>query len=247
MTYCRTYRYKLCLLQSELSVVLIKNKLTVVFETLCRLKIVLVFPIIFNAKNCGIMQYKVSDQESQYLPKETSETDYQKLYKSESSVELTSASPTMFQPTVPALSSSPTASPTYQDPQTSTNLGYPSSMYVPGTRGVLPSMQYLSNSSQASSASFWGMQPELGYSHAHSGNNSSPIAKPFAFDPSQASTSPPNRTDGMNYSSPGAISRPNPYSTYMGADLSPWSMAIQQGLHRIGAGKLICVKIYLII
>lgn len=185
------------------------------------------------------MLYKVPDQdENQYLQKPEAGDNYDKLYtKPEPVQDLNSGSPTMFQSSAPAMSTPPASSPTFQDPQTTNNLGYSSSMYVPGSRSVLPSMQYLSNGNQASSASFWGMQhSELGYSHAHGSGNISPLAKPFAFDPTQNPASPTSRADGMTYASTGAIARPNPYSSYMGADISPWSMAIQQGLHRIGTG-----------
>lgn len=184
------------------------------------------------------MLYKVPDQdENQYLQKTEPDDNYDKLYsKAEPVQDLNSGSPTMFQSSAPAMSTSPASSPTFQDPQSSNNLGYSSSMYVPGSRSVLPSMQYLSNGNQATSASFWGMQPsDLGYSHAHGSGNVSPLAKPFPFDPTQNSTSPTSRAEGMTYPAAGGIARPNPYPSYMGAEISPWSMAIQQGLHRIGA------------
>lgn len=186
------------------------------------------------------MLYKVPDQdENQYLQKPEADDNYEKLYtKAEPVQDLNSGSPTMFQSTATAMTTSPASSPTFQDPQSTNNLGYSSSMYVPGSRSVLPSMQYLSNGNQATSASFWGMQhSDLGYSHAHSSGNVSPLAKPFPFDPTQNSTSPTSRADGMAYPTTGGIARPNPYPSYMGADISPWSMAIQQGLHRIGAGE----------
>lgn len=186
------------------------------------------------------MLYKVPEQveSQQYIPKQEPEENYDKLYpKPETSSDLSGDSG-MFTSHPTMTSSSPTASPTYQDQQTTNNIAYPSSMYVPGSRTVLPSMQYLSNSNQTTSASFWGMQPsELGYSHAPTGNQTAQLSKPFSFDPSQNSGSPTSRTEGMSYTSTGSIARPNPYPSYMGTEISPWSMAIQQGLHRIGAGK----------
>ena len=184
------------------------------------------------------MQYKLTDHEdsnTQCIQKTPEAELYTKI---EPSQELHSTSPSMFQSPVATMTSSPASSPTYQDSQSTSNLGYTGSMYVPGSRSVLPSMQYLSNSNQVSSASFWGMQPELGYSHAHTANSTSGLSKPFTFDPTQSSTSPTSRNDSMNYAGSSGLARPNPYSSYMGTDLSPWSMAIQQGLHRIGAGEL---------
>lgn len=188
------------------------------------------------------MLYKVSEEaeNQQYIHKQEPDENYDKLYpKPETSSDLGGDPPAMFSSSLPAMtSSSPTASPAYQDPQGTNNLAYPGSMYVPGSRSVLPSMQYLSNSNQTTSSSFWGMQPtELGYSHAQTGNSGTQLSKPFSFDPSQNTGSPTSRTEGMTYTSPGSIARPNPYPSYMGADISPWSMAIQQGLHRIGAGE----------
>ena len=188
------------------------------------------------------MLYKSTDQvESQhYVQKAEADDSYDKLYsKTETPSELSTGDSGMFSSSLPIMtSSSPTASPTYQDQQTTNNLTYPSSMYVPGSRSVLPSMQYLNNGNQTTSASFWGMQPtELGYSHAPTGNSSTQLSKPFPFDPSQNSGSPTSRAEGMSYTTPGSIARPNPYPSYMGTEISPWSMAIQQGLHRIGAGK----------
>lgn len=186
------------------------------------------------------MLYKAPEvaENQSYVPKQETDDSYDKLYpKPEPSTDHSSGDSGMFSSSLTAMtSSSPTSSPTYQDQQTTNNLSYP---YVPGSRSVLPSMQYLSNGNQTTSASFWGMQPsELGYSHAPTGNSTTQLSKPFPFDPSQNSGSPTTRAEGMSYSSPGSIARPNPYPSYMGTDISPWSMAIQHGLQRIGAGKI---------
>ncbi|WAR17160.1 GATA4-like protein [Mya arenaria] len=185
------------------------------------------------------MLYKVSEasENQQFVQKQEGDDSYDKIYpKQETTPDISSETSGMFSTSLVPMTSSPSsASPTFQDPQTSNNLGYPGSMYVPGSRSVLPSMQYLGNANQTSSASFWGMQPaDLGYSSA-AANGGSQLSKPFPFDPTQAPTSPTTRTEGMSYPSTGSIARPNPYPSYMGADISPWSMAIQQGLHRIGS------------
>lgn len=190
------------------------------------------------------MLYKVPEagENQTYHQKTEAEDSYDKLYPKQetTSPDISADTSGMFSASLPNMTSSPVSSPSYHDAQSVNNLGYPGSMYVPGSRSVLPSMQYLSNTNQMSSASFWGMQPsDLGYSHG--ANSGSQLSKPFAsFDGAQTSTasSPTSRADGMAYPAPGSIARPNPYSSYMGgADISPWSMAIQQGLHRIGSGK----------
>ena len=182
-----------------------------------------------------IMLYKVGEPEQVYQPK--TEPDFDKLYMKSSapSRDINSTSPTMFQPSVSQLSSSPSSvSSGYSDHQSTSNAAYASSMYMPGARSALPSMQYLGNGNQAN-ASFWGMQPELGYS-----NSVSPLGKQFHFDTSQTSPTSGARPDVTGYSTPGMLSRPssmNPYASYMGADFTPWSMAIQHGIPRIGPGK----------
>ena len=185
------------------------------------------------------MQFKLTEQEQEQYSQKDNRSDYTKLFnvKPEVPQEIqTGSQPTMFPASATAMTSSPSSSPTYQETQATSNIGYTGSMYMPGTRSVLPSMQYLSNGSQGTSASFWGMQSELGYSHTHGNNNGSPLTKPFPFDPAQNSTSP-SRSEGVTYPTASTMTRPNPYSSYMGTDISPWSMAIQQGLHRIGAGN----------
>jgi len=187
------------------------------------------------------MLYKIPDplDNQHYVHKqENDDNSYDKLYHKPETPSNISPVPTgMFSSSLPAMTSSPTSgSPSYQDQQAPGNqLGYPGSMYVPGSRSVLPSMQYLGNTNQTSTSSFWGMQPaDLGYSS--SANTGSQLSKPFSFDHAQSSTSPTSRGDGMAYPAPGTIARPNPYPSYMGTDISPWSMALQQGLHRIGSG-----------
>ena len=181
------------------------------------------------------MLYKVSEQDQIYQPK--TEPDFDKLYLKSSapSRDLNNTPPTMFQPSASQLSSSPSSvSSGYSDHQGTSNASYASSMYMPGARSVLPSVQYLGNGNQTN-ASFWGMQPELGYS-----NSVSPLGKQFHFDTSQSSSSASARPDVSGYTSTGMLSRPssmNPYASYMGADFTPWSMAIQHGIPRIGPGK----------
>ena len=181
------------------------------------------------------MLYKNSEQDQIYQPKV--EPDFDKVYMKSSSPTrgLSTTPPNMFQSTASQLSSSPSsASSGYSEQQSPTNSSaYASSMYMPGARSVLPSVQYLGNGNQAS-ASFWGMQPDLGYS-----NGMSPLGKQFQFDP-QSSAASSVRPEMSSYSSTGMLSRPSamsPYAPYMGADFTPWSMAIQHGIPRIGPGK----------
>ena len=182
------------------------------------------------------MLYKGADQDQIYQPKV--EPDFGKVYMKSSSPnrDLSTTPPNMFQSTASQLSSSPSsASSGYSEQQSPSNLAYASSMYMPGARSVLPSVQYLGNGNQAST-SFWGMQPEIGY-----GNSMSPLGKQFQFDP-QSSVASSVRPEVSGYSATGMLSRPsgmNPYASYMGADFTPWSMAIQHGIPRIGPGKKI--------
>ena len=184
------------------------------------------------------MLYKSSEQEQIYHQPKV-EPDFDKVYMKSSSPTrgLSTTPPNMFQSTASQLSSSPSsASSGYSEQQSPSNsAAYASSMYMPGARSVLPSVQYLGNGNQAS-ASFWGMQPEIGY-----GNGMSPLGKQFQFDP-QSSVASSVRPEMSGYSSTGMLSRPSamsPYAPYMGADFTPWSMAIQHGIPRIGPGKCI--------
>lgn len=180
------------------------------------------------------MLYKTNGQDQIYQPK--LETDFDKVYMKSSSPnrDLNSTPPTMYQSTSSQLSSSPSSvSSGYSDQQSPNNVSYANSMYMPGARSVLPPVQYLGNGNQAG-ASFWGMQPEIGYN-----NSVSPLGKQFQFEP-QSSVSSSVRPDVTGYTSTGMLSRPssmNPYASYMGADFTPWSMAIQHGIPRIGPGK----------
>lgn len=177
------------------------------------------------------MLFKGNEPDQLYQVKGEPDLDKYYMKSSASARDFENTSPTMFQSSASQLSSSPSsASSGYSEQQSPSNSAYPSSVYMPGARSVLPPVQYLGNGNQAS-ASFWGMQPELGY-----GNSVSPLSKQFQFDP-QTSASASSRPDVTGYASSGMLSRPssmNPYASYMGADFTPWSMAIQHGIPRIG-------------
>lgn len=177
------------------------------------------------------MLYKGNEHDQLYQAKEEPDLDKYYMKNSAPSRDLDSTSPIMFQSSASQLSSSPSsASSGYSEQQSHSNSAYASTMYMPGARSVLPPVQYLGNGNQAS-ASFWGMQPELGY-----GNAVSSLGKQFQFD-SQSSVSSSSRPDVTGYTTPGMLSRPssmNPYGSYMSADFTPWSMAIQHGIPRIG-------------
>ncbi|KAK3600554.1 hypothetical protein CHS0354_003491 [Potamilus streckersoni] len=183
------------------------------------------------------MQYKLHCAENRpYLPKDDQDS-YKLINKSsETSQDLGHiSSTTMYQASMPTMTmSSPVTS--YTDTGSTNNLMHAGSMYMPGSRTVLPPVQYLGNSSNQAS-SFWSMQSDFS-SYSTNGNSPASLSSKYTFETPQNSPNGSNvtRTES-SFSNPASLSRSSglsPYSSYMGADLSPWSMAIQQGLHRIG-------------
>ncbi|KAL3891374.1 hypothetical protein ACJMK2_003636 [Sinanodonta woodiana] len=183
------------------------------------------------------MQYKLHCAENRpYLPKEDQDS-YKLINKTtEPPQDLGHiSSSTMYQTSMPTMTmSSPVTS--YTDAGSANNLMHAGSMYMPGSRTVLPPVQYLGNTSNQAS-SFWSMQSDFS-SYSTNGNSPASLSSKYTFETPQNSPNGSNvtRSEG-SFSNPASLSRSSglsPYSSYMGADLSPWSMAIQQGLHRIG-------------